>query len=120
MTDPTTTEATAGLAERVRKFNLMQLPGQPFGMHMGTSYLVNDLAAEVLRLSATVADLTAANIALAAECARLKARDVDATTVINRLVALNDDSGPFGGEMWHDRVERAWSAARAYLAGGAE
>lgn len=31
------------LKERVQQFNRMQLPGQPMGMHMGTSYLVNEL-----------------------------------------------------------------------------
>lgn len=38
------------LEERVRKFNSLQLPGQPMTMHMGTSYLVNDLWREVRRL----------------------------------------------------------------------
>jgi len=38
------------LAERVKKFNALELPGQPRTMHMGTSYLVNDLWAEVKRL----------------------------------------------------------------------
>lgn len=32
------------LKERVRQYNLMQLPGQPMGMHMGTAYLIQDLA----------------------------------------------------------------------------
>jgi hypothetical protein len=31
------------LSERVLLFNSLSLPGQPQGMHMGTSYLVNDL-----------------------------------------------------------------------------
>ena len=31
------------LAERVQKFQCMELPGQPMMMHMGTSYLVGDL-----------------------------------------------------------------------------
>ena len=35
------------LEKRVLQFNSMQLPGQPMGMHMGTSYLVNDLWREV-------------------------------------------------------------------------
>ena len=39
-----------GLQERVEKFELMQLPGQPMGMHMGTFNLVNDLWREVRRL----------------------------------------------------------------------
>ena len=38
------------LKERVEKFNLLELPGQPMGMHMGTLYLVNDLWSEVERL----------------------------------------------------------------------
>ncbi len=33
------------LKDRVMKFGLMELPGQPQGMHMGTSYLINDLYA---------------------------------------------------------------------------
>jgi len=41
---------TDNLEERVHKFNALQLPGQPIGMHMGTSYLVNDLWREVKRL----------------------------------------------------------------------
>jgi len=31
------------LRDRVEKFNMLQLPGQPQGMHMGTSYLIGDL-----------------------------------------------------------------------------
>lgn len=42
------------LEERVHKFNCLQLPGQPMGMHMGTSYLVQDLWAEVKRLQSEV------------------------------------------------------------------
>ena len=38
------------LGTRVQQFNSLQLPGQPMGMHMGTSYLVNDLWHEVQRL----------------------------------------------------------------------
>lgn len=39
------------LADRVGQFNCLELPGQPQMMHMGTSYLVNDLwrAVEQLR-----------------------------------------------------------------------
>lgn len=35
------------LEKRVEQFSMMQLPGQPIGMHMGTMYLVNDLLAAV-------------------------------------------------------------------------
>ena len=38
------------LSKRVKDFQLLRLPGQPQGMHMGTSYLVNDLWREVLQL----------------------------------------------------------------------
>lgn len=36
-------EHTPTLAERVTQFQMMELPGQPMMMHMGTSYLVSDL-----------------------------------------------------------------------------
>ncbi len=42
-------ERLADLRERVNKYNLLQLPGQPAGMHMGTSYLVSDLWGELQR-----------------------------------------------------------------------
>jgi hypothetical protein len=38
------------LEDKVRKFELMQLPGQPAMMHMGTSYLINDLCREIKEL----------------------------------------------------------------------
>ena len=38
------------LKMRVEQFRLMKLPGQPQMMHMGTSYLINDLYAEIQRL----------------------------------------------------------------------
>jgi len=38
------------LQERVVKYNTLKLPGQPIGIHMGTSYLINDLWREVQRL----------------------------------------------------------------------
>lgn len=42
------------LEERVMAFKTMSLPGQPMGMHMGTSYLVNDLWREISRLNAAL------------------------------------------------------------------
>ena len=45
-------ERLADLKDRVIKFTLMQLPGQPRAMHMGTSYLIDDLWREVCSLSA--------------------------------------------------------------------
>ena len=42
------------LKERVDAFALMELPGQPRMMHMGTSYLVNDLWREIQSLNAAL------------------------------------------------------------------
>lgn len=44
------TKSKDDLEERVQQFNRLALPGQPLGMHMGTSYLVDDLWREVQRL----------------------------------------------------------------------
>lgn len=38
------------LRNRVEQFQMLQLPGQPMGMHMGTSYLVDDLWRELEKL----------------------------------------------------------------------
>ena len=35
------------LKERVLKYRMLQLPGQPMAAHMGTSYLIGDLLAAV-------------------------------------------------------------------------
>lgn len=40
------------LEKRIQQYNTMSLPGQPMGLHMGTSYLINDLWREVQRLRA--------------------------------------------------------------------
>ena len=45
------------LREKVLQFNLLKLPGQPMCMHMGTSYLVNDLWSRVQQLEREKADL---------------------------------------------------------------
>jgi hypothetical protein len=42
------------LTDRVRAFEMLELPGQPEMMHMGTSYLVGDLWREVRRLDAAL------------------------------------------------------------------
>ena len=47
-----TTHTVESLEARVMAFMTLELPGQPPMMHMGTSYLVQDLMAEVRRLSA--------------------------------------------------------------------
>lgn len=45
------------LKERVEQFQMLQLPGQPMAMHMGTFSLVNDLWSEVRRLRTIEAEL---------------------------------------------------------------
>ena len=54
--DMTPDERRVDLEDRINKFHMLQLPGQPMGMHMGTSYLVNDLWHEFERVS-TGADM---------------------------------------------------------------
>jgi hypothetical protein len=46
------------LATRIDQFRTFSLPGQPISMHMGTSYLVNDLWREVMKLRLDNANLT--------------------------------------------------------------
>lgn len=38
------------LEERVNQFHMLQLPGQPMAMHMGTSHLIDDLWKEIKKL----------------------------------------------------------------------
>lgn len=40
--------------KRVLQFDMLELPGQPQGMHMGTSYLVHDL----LRIAEALSELS--------------------------------------------------------------
>jgi hypothetical protein len=34
---------------------------------------------------------------------------------LTKLVEINDNHGPFGGELYQDRIDRAWDAARSAL-----
>jgi len=45
---------TDELKKRVDQFKSLSLPGQPMAMHMGTSYLVNDLWKEIASLTEKV------------------------------------------------------------------
>ena len=45
--DMTPEERTIDLQKRVNQFNMLQLPGQAMVMHMGTSYLIDDLWREL-------------------------------------------------------------------------
>ena len=53
---------------------------------------------------------------LEAKLAECEARLGKAVETLDRLVALNDDYSPFGGELLQDRVERTWQKARTTLA----
>jgi len=46
--------------------------------------------------------------ALEAEVARLRG-------VLEELIYLSDNDGPFAGEIWQDRCDRGWNDARAAL-----
>jgi len=48
--DMTNEERIVDLEKRVNQFNMLQLPGQPIGVHMGTSYLISDLWRELQTL----------------------------------------------------------------------
>ncbi len=48
--------------------------------------------------------------------ARLIAAAPDMLEALSKLMDLNDNSGPFGGEILEDRITRAWDAARAAIA----
>ena len=68
----------ADLKERVLQFKALRLPGQPISVHMGTSYLVNDLWNEIQRLRKALADENEACAKIAdasAEVDRYDSRD---------------------------------------------
>ena len=48
--------------------------------------------------------------------ARLIAAAPELLEALEALSALNDNHGPFGGEIYQDRIDRAWDAARAAIA----
>ena len=45
-------ETCKELSKRCLQFKCLELPGQPQGMHMGTSYLVNDLESALIKATA--------------------------------------------------------------------
>ena len=78
----------------------------------------HDLVRFTLGMKAPEHDLTAASIrSLAAERDALQARVAELDGALQKLLAMNDDHGPFGGEIYQDRIDRAWDKARAALEG---
>lgn len=73
------------LKGRVNQFNAMKLPGQPMGMHMGTSYLVNDLWREVERLRAVALQCDGCE----AEITRIARRNTHSNTSSTASIAWN-------------------------------
>jgi hypothetical protein len=45
----------------------------------------------------------------------LTARTAELEAALTALMELNDNHSPFGGEMYQDRIERTWDAARVAL-----
>jgi len=43
------------LDDRILQFKMLQLPGQPRMMHMGTSYLISDMEKEIKLLRTAIA-----------------------------------------------------------------
>jgi hypothetical protein len=56
MSEKTLDERIEDLKDRVLQFHSLTLPGQPMGMHMGTSYLVSDLLKMVEELAAPLTE----------------------------------------------------------------
>ena len=63
-----TTQTAESLESRVTQFRCLELPGQPMSMHMGTSYLVNDLWSKVKEQAAEIERLREALITLTHSC----------------------------------------------------
>jgi len=59
------------------------------------------------------ADLYAAAPDLHRELAAALAREAALLAALTVLVNLNENHSPFGGEIYQDRVDRAWDTARA-------
>lgn len=60
----------------------------------------------------------AANAILTDQVAALEAENKALREGLRSLIELNDEHSLFGGEMYRDRVDRTWEAARALLAKG--
>lgn len=50
-----------------------------------------------------------------AELIAARKRIAELDGALRALMELNDNHGPFGGEMYQDRIDRTWDRARATL-----
>lgn len=74
-------------------------------MSVGDSEKAEANARRIARLP----ELESAYLAITTRVAELEA-------MLTALVELNDGAGPFGGELFQDRINRTWEKARAVLA----
>lgn len=73
-------------------------------------------AAHIARMSPDTIRAIAARIASEkARADRAEAENKRLRDVLQNLLSLNDNHGPFGGEIYQDRIDRAWDRARAAL-----
>lgn len=75
-----------------------------------------ELALDVLAASGQAQDAYEAQLEAEAKLVECEARLGKAVDALKRLVSLNEDYSPFGGELFQDRVERTWQKARTTLA----
>ena len=84
------------LNKRIEQFNSLSLPGQPMAMHMGTSYLINDLWKKIL-------SLRAAGDAMA-----------DATGILRNKCIAADESGELGEQVSGETMDKAAATIAAW------
>lgn len=75
------------------------------------------LTADVERQKVEFRDKRFATLEARAEAAEAKVKRLEeALTALKNLVALSEGYSPFVGEIYQDRIDRAWDAARAAIA----
>ena len=80
------------MLDRVNQFTMLRLPGQAQFMHMGTSYLVNDLADAVRRLREQLANAEAERKAWQREAAMLLEACEEVLWLIDGMEDIDDGS----------------------------
>jgi hypothetical protein len=87
------------------------------GVQGGTEYTRTDIAdARIAKLQdAQDLGIIQGDIVAHLTVVALTARVAELEAALTALMELNDNHSPFGGEMYQDRIERTWDAARAAL-----